>query len=552
MNNKFSIKAFVLALAAIVGLTANAANVDQTAARSIASSLLKIRAAQPGSIKAPALADLKLIHAEKSTVGNTANAYYAFNIKGGGFIIIAGDDRASQVLGFSDQGSLDFNNMPDGLEWLLSDYKRQIEFLQANPMLNVTPRRARFTDGNPTIIVEPLVTAHWGQHRPYYLQCPMLDGAYSKVGCAGIQMAQVLYYWQYPKTCGPLDGYYSSSLSDSVPPLPATTFDYDKMLDRYCHWDPELGEPVQEVYTDEQAQAVAKLCRYAGQAARMNYSPTGSSTDGYRKLVGMKTLGFNRNAKSISFKSPYTTETWEELMRAELDGGRPIMYGAKGVGISVGHAFIMDGYDSDNYFHINFGWYGVSDGWFLTTAIITTNLDGKYRNYGDDHYMFINLFPTEYCKVVAQGVEAGNGLLVLGDDIHPCATGVNLFTNYTDVDLLFSLTDQEGNLVATGDTINVVASEFVQRSDINGALMLPTTLTNGTYNLQFNCFADDALTTVCTAQGKLTVVGHLAKFNAAFSIGDVTATIDYLLDGTYPWLSIADVTTLIDYMLMSN
>ena len=539
----------LLILAALTGTNIHASNIDLDVARTTANSFLKHRYGAAGFLRVPSLSDLRLAHAEVSSVDPNAKAYYAFNIDGGGFIIVSGDDRASQVLGFSDKGRLDFNNIPDNLMALLEDYKKQIEYLQAHPKMNVPPCR---TSENYEVIVKPLIQTHWGQLTPYNQQCPVgPNGVQCKVGCSGVQMAQILYYWRYPTTCGPLEGYYCSRLGITLDELPETTFDYDKMLTSYCHWDPELGEAIQDVYTEEQAQAVAKLCRYVGQAGKIDYSIGGSSCTGPKKLAGMKTLGYNPNAKSIN-RTSYTTEAWEKLMRNELDAGRPIMYGAKNATSSTGHAFIFDGYDNEGYFHINLGWFGNNDGWFLTTAIITTNLNGDYREYSKDNYMFLNIEPTAYCRINAEGIDAEDELLFLGSDIHPLATGVNIYMSYSDVDLMFALTDHNGNQVATSDLIHVEKGEFVQRSDISSAITLPTALADGTYDLQFGYLIDDSMTVVGGAQGKLTVAGKFAKFNANFDIQDVTTAIDYLLNDMPTGgvqLNISDITTLIDLLL---
>ena len=543
--------ACVMALIALMGLSLNAANVDVDDARLMASSFLKLHApTAAGSLRAPAIADLKLAHSEPSSVDSKANAYYIFNIDGGGFIIVSGDDRASQVLGYSDEGRLNFNDMPENLTELLYSYKLQIEYLQAHPTLNV-PKR--LTSDNSVVIVEPMAISKWGQGPPFNMMCPLANtGKPCKVGCAGVQMSQICYYWKYPVTCGPLPAYYCSRLLITLEELPETTFDYDKMLLSYCHWDYDLGKEVQDTYTDEEAQEVAKLCRYVGHAAKMNYGATGSASDATKKLAGMKALGYNPNAKAI-YKSSYTLEKWEQIMREELDAGRPIMYGAKNAAVqtSTSHAFIMDGYDSNGYFHINMGWYGHGDGWYLTSAIITTTLTGDYRDYNADQYMFINIEPTDYCRVLAMGIDAEDELFLLGSTFSPVATGVNIYTSHNDVDLTFTLTDQDGNCVATSDPINVVKSEFVQRSDVNGLITLPADLAPGTYNLQFNYIVDGEQIQVEAAQGQLTVTGKFAKFNGSFTIDDVTTVIDWLLRGkpNNVNLVIDDLTMLIDLLL---
>ena len=541
-------RVLAVALFAIIGINMGATNIDNYTARMTANRFLKQRVASPGSINAPTLADLKLVHVESSSVDRNANAYYAFNVNGGGFVIVAGDDRISQVLGFSDEGQLDFRHLPENMKALLDFYKEEIEYLQANPKLKV-PKR---TSNNRNVIVEPLVTAHFGQLMPYYLQCPMSDSLYSRVGCSGAQMAQIVHYWQYPTTCGPLPAYYCPKLHITIEELPATTFDYSKMLTSYCHWDSHQKVLIQDSYTEEQANEVAKLCRYVGQAAKMNYSPTGSGTDGFRKLAAMKILGYNPDAISVARDDGYTTEEWESLMRAELDAGQPIMYGGKnGVG-GAGHAYIFDGYDSEGYFHINWGWYGVNDGWFLTTALATTYYTGSGpRNYNVDQYMFLGIRPPFYCNVNAQNINTNDGFFLMGGlfNLQVHATDVNISTSYDALDLVFTITDANDNIVAASDTINVLKSDFTQHSNINSAIAFPESLTEGTYNLNFNYIVDNKLNTIASIQGELYIAGRLAKFNSPFNMDDLTDLINILVFGNNTQFRMDDLTSLINYLV---
>ena len=149
------------------------------------------------------------------------------------------------------------------------------------------------------------------------------------------------------------------------------------------------------------------------------------------------------------------------------------------------------------------------------------------------------------------GIDAEDELFLLGSTFSPVATGVNIYTSHNDVDLTFTLTDQDGNCVATSDPINVVKSEFVQRSDVNGQITLPADLAPGTYNVQFNYIVDGEQIQVEAAQSQLTVTGKFAKFNGGFTIDDVTTVIDWLLRGkpNNVNLVIDDLTMLIDLLL---
>ena len=128
---------------------------------------------------------------------------------------------------------------------------------------------------------------------------------------------------------------------------------------------------------------------------------------------------------------------------------------------------------------------------------------------------------------------------------------MTLRTSYRNVKLIFNLADMDGNNVVSGNEVNVAAGTFVQGSNINGTITLPTTLAEGKYNLNLTYYTTSAseLSALGTASGQLQVIGHLAKYNAPFTIEDVTTVIDYLLDGSKPGLTINDVTELIDNLL---
>lgn len=547
MNIKKFMSLSSLALVTMLLFNAVAGNVNVNAARAAANSFIKQQSA--ATFKAPAYADLKLAHAEASKV-NGANAYYAFNIDGGGFIIIAGEDRAATVLGYSDKGHLDFKNLPSNLKALLEGYKKEIEFLQTyegNDLEVVTPSIKATTS------VDPLIKTTWGQGIPYCLQCPIYQGEYCVVGCVATAMAQVMNYWRFPTSCDGLSAFYSSGYGQ-VPALPATTFDYNLMLDSYCHWDWDNSELIQDTYTDAQAQEVAKLSRYCGQAVNMSYSPDGSGAYVWNQLSAMKGFGYSNNAQDVEkngwWSTSYTTEEWEAMMKEELVAGRPILYSANDPAAG-GHAFICDGYNTDDYFHYNFGWFGTCDGWYLSTSLRMVHRDGDQLNFSSSHEMLIGVMPPTFCLLNIDGIDANNELLVLGEDLKTTAQNMTLRTTYRNVKLLFNLSDLNGNEVAGGNAVIVTAGTFVQGSNMNGTITLPTTLAEGRYNVNLYYYigTPSELTALGTAPGQLQVVGNLAKYNDPFTIDDVTIVIDYLMEGTKPGLVIDDVTRLIDCLI---
>lgn len=537
----------VLAALSMVVMTISAGNIDASAARNAASAFIRQQAA-PGMFRATSPADLTLTHAEPSSAVAGANDYYAFNVKGGGFIIISGDDRATQVLGYSDKGSIDFNNLPAPLQDLLSGYKEEIEFLQTYEGNDLVPAHATFQDNGT---VGPLIQTTWGQEMPYYLQCPIDNGEYCVVGCVATAMAQVMYYWRYPTSSQAISGYGGGWWGGmSVPGLPATTFDYNLMLLSYCHWDWDNSELVQDTYTDAQAQEVAKLGRYCGQAVEMDYSPEGSGAYTSDQASAMQDFGFIN--VSLASKG-YNSSNWDSRLRTEIDNGRPILYSASDPSAG-GHAFICDGYDSNGMFHFNLGWYGTCDGWYTTSALNMTHRDGDYLRFNSSHQIVYGFTPPAYCILTAESINPANGLFVLGNAMNAEALNVSLRTSYNNVNVLFGLADESGNNVCNGNAITLDKNTFVAGSAIDGSITLPTTLETGDYNVNLYYYTTNAndLQAVATATGKLQVVGHLAKYGEPFNISDVTLAISYVLKGTYPNLDISDVTRLISHVLESD
>ncbi|MBO4803280.1 MAG: C10 family peptidase [Muribaculaceae bacterium] len=539
-----------LLIMSAVFFSAQAGQVNVNQAREKAGSfLLKQRS---GKFAGPTAPSLTLVHAEPSAAVNTASDYYAFNINGGGFIIMSGEDRAIPVLGYSDNGHLDFNNLPDNFKALMRSYQEEIEYLHTHPKAETVPM-VNATNGNG---VAPLIKTYWGQEMPYYLQCPIKNGEYCVVGCIATAMAQVMYYWKYPTYSAAISSYYCSGISQTVPALPETTFDYSKMLSSYCHWDWDNSVLVQDEYTDEQAQEVAKLSRYCGQAVEMGYSPDGSGAYTSDQLAAMKTFGYSNNAEVVSrdfwWWENYTTAEWEAMIKAELDAAHPLLYSASDPEAG-GHAFICDGYDANGMFHFNFGWYGTCDGWYASTALNMVHRSGEELHFNSNHDMITGLIPPSYCLISSSGAKATNGLIILGENMAVQADDVNIFASSDNgnINLLFGLTDANGQRKCMSNSVTVNPTNFEQGSTVNSVINLPTTLPSGIYQLNFYYKTDNTrITQIECDGGQLQVIGRLAKYNEPFDISDVTQVIGYLLNGSsYSQLDISDVTTLIGYLL---
>ena len=353
-----------------------AAPVDESAARTIVQDfVIEKRNIYPNSVPTSGGSDLQLLHAEMSSVSVTMNAYYIFNT-GDGFVIVAGDDRAEQILGYGD-GDFDMNDIPCCMQFMLDSYKEQIDYLLEHPGLEVeTPsmNAPRLSASN----VAPMLTAKWGQRKPYYNLTPVYNGTHCKTGCCCVALCQLMHYWRYPTTAVPsLRAYTTLPLNIFVPELPSDRFHWNYIKDSYS------GS-----YTDDEAYSVAKLMRYVGQAEHIYYTPDGSGAATWQILDAAIMFGYNRNAKILD-RDDYTDAEWAALIQAELNVGRPIVYSGFNSSLSVGHAFNIDGYRaSDKKYHINWGFNGNSNGYYALNAF---NPPNNNFNYMQD--MIVGLMP---------------------------------------------------------------------------------------------------------------------------------------------------------------
>lgn len=298
-------------------------------------------------------------------------AYYVFNNdrRTGGYIIVSGDDRVPAVLGYSDSGTFDVSDVPEAMQDLLDSYAEQIAALDQGGLL------ATHMAAQPAI--RPLMTTLWAQSGPYNALLPMVSSsAHGKVGCVGTAMSQVMYYYKWPqRPTQSIPAYTSSSLSIYMPQLPIVDFEWDLMRDTYITTDTSSAEGL----------AVARLALYCDQSVEMDFKASSSGATTTRIPLALSTyFGYSAGMHSMR-RSNYTTEQWESAIYSELSAARPVIY--SGSKASSGHAFVCDGYDGDGRFHINWGWNGQSNGYFVLN-VLNPNLQGTGSASGDYGYIY--------------------------------------------------------------------------------------------------------------------------------------------------------------------
>ena len=310
-------------------------------------------------------------------------AYYVFNSSQpqGGYVIIAGDDRAPAVLGYSDKGTFDAQAVPEAMQELLGSYAEQIEALSQGY------KSAPTTASGPAIA--PLLTSCWNQKSPHNHLLPFVAGSRAVVGCAATAMAQIMYYWKWPaRPSMTIPEYTTSTYSIYMPALPPVDFNWDAMQDNYQSSDT----------LSEAGLAAATLSLYCAQSLEMNFQDGTSAATTSRATQMLSTyFGYKASVHTL-WRLNYTTQEWNDMLYSELEASRPVIY--SGSKKSGGHAFICDGYDGEGLFHINWGWNSQSNGYFLLNVL---NADMQGTGSASGVYGYI------YSQAAIVGIEPGEG-----------------------------------------------------------------------------------------------------------------------------------------------
>jgi hypothetical protein len=314
-----------------------------------------------------------------------AEKIYAFNMEGGGYVIASGDRRTLPVLGYSDSGTIDWEQMPENMRAWLQSYDEAIatlgdctDFADGNQLsANGEPLPARRT---ARVAIEPMVDVHWDQDAPYYNKMPTYDGNITEwqgkkclTGCIATAMAQIMKYHEWPKTAtAAIPAYDTPNDFDDestmwhVDELPPVTFDWANMIKNYQEKNEETGAN-EEDGTEAQQDAVATLMRYCSQAVEMIITPEGSGTTPFETNKAFVAYFGYASTTILVRRSVYGIDEWEELIYNELAARRPVEY--MGSHKNDGHAFVCDGYNEDGLFHINWGWGGYYDGYFSLSVL---------------------------------------------------------------------------------------------------------------------------------------------------------------------------------------
>jgi hypothetical protein len=411
---------------------AEANPIDMTTAREVAMKFMNANA------KAPLRGeeDLQLVTIYNISRGDAA--FYVFNTPNG-FVIVSANDCASPILGYSNEGQFDTENVPIQLQDYLQDFVDQIQYgienhLEADEQTaqqwELVRTVGRLTNNRSDEAVEPLLTTTWDQGCYYNSLCPEdFDGpcGHALTGCVATAMAQIMRYWGYPEHGTGSCSYMPNNYPEQSVDFGATTYDWDNMPN-------SLGASS----SPEQIDAVATLLWHCGVSVYMNYGPHESGAGFYSNtLVDY----FNYSDElSIEFRNYYSDASWKAKLKDCLGLGRPLYYSGSNV-IMGGHAFVCDGYDNNEMFHFNMGWSGSNNGYYAISAIY---------GFNSNQQAAFNIHPqgetTNYVINVSSsneegGIVSGGGTFAHGTEVTLTATPNNGYH--------FCYWEENGGIVST-------------------------------------------------------------------------------------------------------
>lgn len=314
-----------------------------------------------------------------------------------GFIIAAADDAVTPLLGYSDSARFNPDNLSPAFKWWLNQYAAQVQWAVSNG-LEASTRQNTDRDAIP-----PLCKTTWDQYAPYNNLCPSLGSAgRGLTGCVATAVAQVMKVHEWPVSGTGSHSYqfsYGGRNYSASANFGATTYDWDNMLNSYS------GSS-----TTAQKNAVATLIYQCGVMCDMNYNPYGSGASEVDAAAGLiNYMGYDKAMRWLDRKW-FSENDWNDLIYAELAQGRPVLYG--GDDGSEGHEFVCDGYRSADYFHINWGWSGTSDGYFLLSALNPPSLGagGGNGGYNYNQSVVIGIQPARTGSEIAPVVNIEGNL----------------------------------------------------------------------------------------------------------------------------------------------
>jgi len=447
-------------------LSAAAAPVDQATAEIVAVTFIKNILDQTSQASAS-----RITAASCQTISRDGlPCLYLFLCSPAGFIVVSADDHTIPVLAYSPDCMCPPDTQPPAFQTMLSLYAGEIgRIREHNPARDPVLIRSWETlacsspqpdPRIPLATVGPLLSSAWDQDFPYNSYCPEDNyvmpnyNGHVPAGCVAVAMAQIMYYWRFPET-----GQGSHCID---PPSLAYGPQCAEFGNTQYPYSGMLGS------TEEECDPIALLVYHAGVSVDMDYGNTASYA--WTTKIPEALINYFRYSSSAIhlLRENFSTSSWIGRLKSDLDDGKPLIY--QGLGNGVSHAFVCDGYQTGNYFHFNFGWGGLYDGYYLLDNL---NPGGFTFNLYQQAVLHIEpsvyIYPA-YCSGASTVTEYAFGSLEDGSgpeknyrNNSSCSWLIQPFDGIENVTLNFNRFDLAANDVVTiydgpGSTSPVIGS----------------------------------------------------------------------------------------------
>ena len=396
--------------------------------------------------------DLQFVTTYNTSRGDVA--FYVFNTSNG-FVIVSADDCAMPILGYSDEGTFDVENIPIQLQDYLQGFVEQIQYGIENHVQDETTSQqwemvrsvGHLIEQRGTTAVAPLLTDSWDQGCYYNAKCPEDPNGWCGhvlTGCVATSFAQIMHYWGYPTNGMGSHTYTPPGYPEQTANFGATTYDWAHMPNSLSYSS-----------TTTEINAVATLMWHCGVAINMSYSANGSGANPFSVPSALVNYFGYSNELSLVSRNSYSDEDWLDLMKGCLDTGCPIHYSGWPPNSGNGHSFVCDGYNANNLLHFNWGWSGACDGYYSINA-----MNPDIYAYTSNNLAIINIRPPDCTSgttyQITASTDPSDGGTVSGAGTYDCGNICTLTANAIG-DYSFMYWTEEGEQVSSDASYSFIA-----------------------------------------------------------------------------------------------
>ena len=389
------------------------------------------------------------------------NKYKILELQPKGWVIVSLDDVIKPIIGYGDS-KID-SKLPPGMIEYLNNIEKLIDYINKHPKLQrkKSNKKILYSANDYGYVVRPLLWMgsntdteeqgiRWDQGTYYNALTPLdADGYHTWVGCVATAMGQLMRYWKYPSMGKGNLCYtpnYHPEYGEQCADFGATTYDWENM----------------PLTLTSDNDAVAQALYHAGVAVYMDYGPIESGAGLGDQLKSF----FNYQVSIFLYSSGFSTSEWNSILRKELDEARPIMYSGRTPN-SGGHQFIIDGYDTDGYYHFNWGWGGYGNGKFTLENIDYSHKQEAYIIAPTDNSPQVIIQDSHLADCIVEQLSLKNSskitkLLMTYLDIKCANRDINSIEALNNLKYIHYLDLGENNLQGTLDLSNKTVLEFLR------------------------------------------------------------------------------------------